>query len=382
MNPNFRLIVNAASNSAELHIEGVIGDGWFGDVGKREVTTALADLPEGTDTINVFVNSPGGDVFDGIGIHNALKNHGATINTFVRGIAASAASLIVMAGDRIVMEDAAMLMIHNASGVTFGQASDHTEMSLRLEKIDGVLAGIYARRTETPKEAVVEMMNGEKWFDGEEAVAAGFADETTETEGVEQIAAHWPAQIFRAYSSTPARIAAMLEPKPKTKDVKPPSGANNQGKEDKDMTETNVDTIAPPAPVAASIEELEAIAPDAPGFVLAQFKAKATKEQAQQARIDTLTAKMGEQAKTIADSAKALKDSASASGLGVDDPLDDDTGDKNPAISAEYGTAEEMWNALVLAKTSKGMPGPQARAEVNMENPGLKDGLIDEANPN
>lgn len=160
------------SGEATVYIYDVI-DSWFG-VDAQEFVRDLAALE--ASTIHVRINSPGGSVFDGMAIYNALKQHPARIVAHVDGLAASAASVIALAGDEVRMGAGAFFMIHNAWGMAIGEASDMRQMADTLEKISGSLVGIYATRTGMDPSEVQALMDAETWFDAEEAIEAGFAD--------------------------------------------------------------------------------------------------------------------------------------------------------------------------------------------------------------
>lgn len=134
-----------------------------------------------TKNITVRINSPGGDVFDGIAMHNDLHAHPATVHVDVVGLAASAASIIAMAGDTISVADNAFIMIHNAWGMAVGDKEVMTEFADVLEQIDEALARTYAERTGIDVKDIVAMMAAETWLSGADAVEQGFADEVSET---------------------------------------------------------------------------------------------------------------------------------------------------------------------------------------------------------
>lgn len=128
-------------------------------------------------TIELHVNSPGGDVFDGLAIMNALADHPATVNVVVDGMAASAASYIAMAGDSVKMNRGSQLMIHDALGFCVGNAADMEEMKVLLDRISDTIAGIYADRAGGKADDWRELMRAETWYSATEAVDAGLADE-------------------------------------------------------------------------------------------------------------------------------------------------------------------------------------------------------------
>jgi ATP-dependent protease ClpP protease subunit len=128
--------------------------------------------------INLHLNSPGGDVFDGIAIHNTLKQHPAEITVWVDALAASIASVIAMAGDKIIMARHSSMMIHEAHGMAVGDAEDMVMMAERLNVISDQIASIYKDRVPGSKQVTWRnRMKAETWYTEEEAVRAGLADE-------------------------------------------------------------------------------------------------------------------------------------------------------------------------------------------------------------
>lgn len=134
-----------------------------------------ARLKEATGDITLRINSPGGDVFDGIAIYNDLLAYDGKVKVEVIGLAASIASIIAMAGDEITIADNAMMMIHNAWTIGVGNRHDFADVAARLTKIDDALARTYAARTATGIRAIKQMMDDETWLTAKEAKEAGFA---------------------------------------------------------------------------------------------------------------------------------------------------------------------------------------------------------------
>lgn len=153
----------------------------FDEIGFWGVTAAsfIRDLKSKGDIseINVSINSPGGSVFDGLAIYNALRAHAATVNVRVMGVAASAASFIAMAGDKIVMPENAFMMVHNPMGGVFGNAQEMRDWADTLDKIAASLIGIYVARTGKSEDEVKALLDAETWMTATEAKALGFADE-------------------------------------------------------------------------------------------------------------------------------------------------------------------------------------------------------------
>ncbi|MFD5709488.1 head maturation protease, ClpP-related [Streptomyces pharetrae] len=171
-------ITNAAdADEAEVMLYDEVG-GWFGATADQ----FIADLRGITaPRMRLRINSPGGSVFEGIAIANALRSHPASVTVQVDGVAASIASVIAMAGDRIEMAPNSMLMIHDASGVCMGNASDMEEMAELLDLISDNIADAYAARAGGTREQWRERMRAETWYLPEDAVEAGLADEAVQT---------------------------------------------------------------------------------------------------------------------------------------------------------------------------------------------------------
>lgn len=171
---------NKGDKSAEVLIYDQIGEDWWtgeGVTAKRFV----ADLKAlgAVDNINVRINSPGGSVFDGVAIHNALARHGARIVVDIDGIALSAASFVAMAGHEIRIAENAQMMIHNPYTVAGGDAGQLRKAAEVLDSVKASIVTTYTARTKLDAEHVSALMDAETWWVGREAVAAGFADAVT-----------------------------------------------------------------------------------------------------------------------------------------------------------------------------------------------------------
>jgi ATP-dependent protease ClpP protease subunit len=151
-----------------------------------------------TPTIKLNINSPGGDVFDGIAIFSDLVDHQATVDVRVTGLAASAASLIAMAGDTVTIAEHAFFMIHNAWTFSIGNKAQLQKDAQVLAKIDEQLADRYAQRTGQDIGDIVDMMDNETWINANEAVDLGFADEVSASEdGGEKARASFDLSDFK-----------------------------------------------------------------------------------------------------------------------------------------------------------------------------------------
>lgn len=165
-------IKNLAPDIATVFIMDEIGE-W--GVTASDFTRELRDIK--TSTIELHISSNGGSVFDGLAILNALRNHSATVNVVIDGIAASAASFIAMAGDTVKMSPNAVMMIHDAAAAMWGNADEMRAMADMLEKTSDNIAAIYAQRAGGTSEQWRNKMRAETWYNDSEAVAAGLADE-------------------------------------------------------------------------------------------------------------------------------------------------------------------------------------------------------------
>lgn len=125
--------------------------------------------------LDVEINSPGGDVFAGIAIYNGLRQSGKKINVKIMGVAASAASLVAMAGDTIDMPENTFMMIHNPWSFAMGDAEDMRDTADMLDKIGSSLVATYAKRTGKTDDEIKALLNAETWMTAQEAVDAGFA---------------------------------------------------------------------------------------------------------------------------------------------------------------------------------------------------------------
>lgn len=160
-------------DATDVYVYDSIG-GWFG-MYADEFIEALGQVT--TKNINLRLNSPGGSVFEGIAIANAIRSHPANVTVYVDSLAASIASVIALAGNRVVMMPQSQFMIHNASGACYGDATEMTKMADMLDKQSLNIAQAYAQHTGRPVSEWQQYMADETWFTAEEAVAVGLADE-------------------------------------------------------------------------------------------------------------------------------------------------------------------------------------------------------------
>ena len=185
-NPGLRAAVAEEEQDRSISIYDAIGyDYWTGEgVTARRVASALRTLGAGPVTVNV--NSPGGDMFEGLAIYNLLREHKGDVTVKVLGVAASAASIIAMAGDTVQIARAAFFMVHNSWVVASGNRNDLRETADWLEPFDAAMADIYVARTGADTKAIAKLMDAESWIGGSAAVEQGFADELLPSDQVGQ----------------------------------------------------------------------------------------------------------------------------------------------------------------------------------------------------
>ena len=202
---------------------------WWG-VSAKEFAQTLDELPDHVTHIELHVNSPGGNVFDGIAIMNALRAHTATVTVVVDGIAASAASFIAASADTLVMSPNSELMIHDAWGLAVGNAADMRQMAELLDHVSNNIASVYARKAGGSTEDWRAAMERESWFSAEEAVTVGLADRVA---GDDDTSAHnsFDLSVF-TYAGRTAAPAPVIDSTPaeeSTEIVTPPGETDRSG---------------------------------------------------------------------------------------------------------------------------------------------------------
>ncbi len=268
--------------TAEICIYGIIGD-W--DISASQFITELKQY-EDLDILNVRLNSPGGDVFDGIAIYNVLNEHKATVNMFVDSEAASIASVIAMAGDKVTMFDTSMMMIHKPTVLTYGNADRLRNDANLLDKIQNNIMKSYKTKVKDLSDADLnDMMKKETWMDADEAKVFGFADEVIKNDKPEDVAAHFLSMadndIFKQFKNVPLKIQALVtrgKPQPQNKGGEPP------------VVPTKVENVIKPEiqeDVPMTPEEIKAIQDKA---VLDQKAAADAAKAEERARVQDITA--------------------------------------------------------------------------------------------
>jgi ATP-dependent protease ClpP protease subunit len=218
----------------KVTLSGTVGDDWFGDgFTHAHVVAALADLD---GDIKVHLNSGGGIASEGAAIYSTLASYNGRVDIVIEGIAASAASLIAMAGETVTMADGAVMMIHDPMNITVGNSAEHAKTIEELEVYAKSYAKIYAKKSGKTANDCRDIMRAETWFDGDQAVEAGFADEAGASKA-RPVAAY----DYRAYAHAPKGFVAQAKAKDWSiakyvnHDDKPPTAASVA--KDEDMTD-------------------------------------------------------------------------------------------------------------------------------------------------
>lgn len=200
-----------------LFLNGEISDEtWFGD----EVTPQLFrdDLESCQGDITVWINSPGGDVFAAAQIYNMLMDYQGNVKVKIDGLAASAASVIAMAGTEVLMSPVAMMMIHNPMTVAIGDSSEMQKASEMLAEVKESIMNAYEIKTGLSRSKISHLMDAESWFNAKKAVELGFADkilfdsdeENEQNEPLE-------AMMFSRTAVTNSMLSKLIPPKPENK---------------------------------------------------------------------------------------------------------------------------------------------------------------------
>jgi len=179
---SFKIEAKSISD-ADIIIYDQIGSSFFEDgITAKSFSEALNGLGKGIKNINLRINSPGGDVFDGITIYNRLKQHPANITVHVDGLAASIASIIALAGSEIIMGEGALYMVHLPWTACRGDRNDLDNTVQRLMDIEEQMLTIYSKRTGLDRVELRKMLEDETWLDADQAIEMGFADKKSEEE--------------------------------------------------------------------------------------------------------------------------------------------------------------------------------------------------------
>lgn len=290
------LAVRAEGDRLQIDLDGVVGY----EVTANGMRRALAEA--GGRDITVRINSYGGSVFEGFAVHNQLARYKGRVTVLVDAIAASAASVIAMAGAEIVMPRNAFIMVHNAWTMTAGDYREHDRTSGLLRQLSGAIASLYAARTGRDSADMQAMMDAETWLGADDAIAEGFAN-SIEGEAQARVPQGRAAELLASYRRAPHPLRALI---PTTAAAPPRAQAQPQetSMQPRTTTTTTQDPQPAPAgttspaaaaPAAATLQDLQAIAARSHGalsaqWVLDQATAGVTLDAARDAAFEALAA--------------------------------------------------------------------------------------------
>ena len=210
---------NENDESRTPFLNGEISDEtWYGD----EVTPKMfkEELQDGEGDITVWINSPGGDVFAAAQIYNMLMDYKGNVTVKIDGLAASAASVIAMAGTEVQMSPVAMMMIHNPATIAIGDSSEMKKAIDMLDEVKESIMNAYEIKTGLSRSRISHLMDAESWFNAKKAVELGFADKLLfskeETEAEEEKELEMEAVMFSRKAVTNSLMSKLI-PKPEKK---------------------------------------------------------------------------------------------------------------------------------------------------------------------
>lgn len=240
----------ADGDAAEVYIFGDIGDDWFDEtVSARELVLELAALE--ADHIDVYINSYGGAVSDGIAIHNALRRHPASVTTHIEGVAVSIASLIAMAGDEIRMAENALFMVHAPWSVAIGNAADMRASAEMLDQYARAMATSYVREGIALADIEALLQDGEDhWYTAAEALEAGFVDVVVDESQSAAAALFMPAARYRIPPAAALAAGQLNEEATMPRKTQPAAGDR-----------VGATHVTPPATPAPSAEPAGSVVP-------------------------------------------------------------------------------------------------------------------------
>jgi len=207
-----------------LELNGTIAEeSWFDD----DVTPQLfkEELNAGNGDITVWINSPGGDCVAAAQIYNMLSNYAGKVTVKIDGIAASAASVIAMAGDTVLVSPVSMMMIHNPATIAWGDSAEMQKAVAMLDEVKESIINAYEIKTGLDRKKLSKLMDAETWMDANSAVEYGFADEIMQRNTAEDMAVptvsmmYSPAQVTNSLKEKIAKKCKIEKPKTKAEDL-------------------------------------------------------------------------------------------------------------------------------------------------------------------
>lgn len=360
---HYQIVDNGDNEPAEILIFDVIGSSWWEETvtAKQFVKDLQALGPK--RALNVRINSPGGSVFDGTAIFNALKKHKGNVEVNIEGIALSMASVIAMAGDTINMADNALMMVHNPQSMAWGESKDLRAQADLMDKAKANLVKAYVAKSGQSDDMISALMDATTWMTADEALAHGLIDNVTGA--VDVVAAFDSSAIQNSGLKVPKHLQAKLA-----------AFCNLSTKENEPMA-----TEAKAERIVATVQQLKALDGADDAFVVEQLSANATEQEAILALNKRLKAKLEAQQTRSAEletkvtELSAAQQSAPKSETGVK-PVNSGTvagsETNDTGKSEKWGTDPHGYFAAEMKKLmANGASAVAAGQRVNAANPGL-----------
>lgn len=174
---------NKTATTAEIILYGGIGQDYWGDgsmISAKQFSDELKNLPKTVNELSLRINSPGGDVFDGIAIYNRIKQLDAKVTVYIDGLAASIASIIALAGDEINIGEGALYMVHLPWTFAYGNRMELDNTVSRLMDVEEQMVSIYAKKSGLDRNEIKALLEAETWMDADQAIEKGFVDSRVE----------------------------------------------------------------------------------------------------------------------------------------------------------------------------------------------------------
>lgn len=349
----------ASDDSAEILLYDVIGkDFWTGE-GATAKQFAADIKPLKGKRLTVRINSPGGNVTDGTAIYNALLRHQGGVDVFVDGLAASMASVIAMAGETVTMSEGSLLMLHNPHSRVTGDEHEMRRAADVLSKHKAGLLNAYVKKTGKDEAEISALMDAETWMTADEAYELGFADAVAEQEPVMAL---WSEDDFTKCFDVPAKFQARVHSVSRKKEA-------DMAKEDP-QGDAGTPTEQPkPERVAATVEQLTALAGADSAWIVAQLTAKATIEEAK----DNLIAKL---TTDVANARRQAEEAVKPKAEGIE-PIKGATKlGEQPIEEGQFGPSPKAFYVSEMRKAMQaGMQSDKASQHVFNTHPGLEEAL-------
>jgi ATP-dependent Clp protease, protease subunit len=211
----------ASGDVLELTMLDIVGEDWWtgGGITSKGVQAKLSAFPK-AKTIKILLNSPGGDAFEGLAIQALLRRHGARVEVEIVGLAASAASVIAMAGDSIAMHEGSMFMVHEPWTFAVGDAAEMRDTAAFLDKVNASALDVFERRTGRARAELAKIVSDETWMTAHEAVEAKFATNV--------ISGAAPEPVAKARAAAQAFMSAQRRPQQRQREELPAPATTNQ----------------------------------------------------------------------------------------------------------------------------------------------------------